>query len=817
MSLAKWIEDLGRDATLAWRQMTRTPAFTAVAVLTIALGVGANSAIFALADAALLRPLPLPSPDQLVMLWERTPEAERGAASPLNIVDWDERARTVDAAAGYVGGVGGMVMAGSDGLAETVSRQWVTARFFDVLGARPIVGRTFTAADDVPGARAVVLTESFWRTRFRGDPSVVGQPLRLDGDLYLVTGVVPDACQLLGTTSLWAIAVNDRRPALRRAHVLRAIGRLAPGVTIDAARADVAAVAAALAREFPDTNAGRGVTIEPLHTAVVGADLRRTSMLLLGVVGVVVLICCVNVASLLLTRATARSSELAVRAALGAGRSRVVRQLVTESLVLAAAGGALGALVARAIVALAPSVLPSDLLPPSVAITFDLRVAAFCAVTTLLVGLVFGLAPAWQSTGVAPAQAIAADSRTVTGRGGRLRRALVTGEVAVAVLLLVGAGLLLRTLVAVNDVDRGYGATNVLTLMVDPLGSQYPTRQALLQFFDAIDGELRALPGVQGTAWATTLPLGDSDQGALAIAVVGEAPPSGTAEPLADHQIVSASYFQALEVPIVAGRAFSDRDVDGAPAVCIVNEAVARRLFGEGPAVGRRISLRPPDAPADRAVVREIVGVARQIKGRPDETEVFRQVYVPLAQQPTDDLYLLVRASTGDAAQLTGAVRAAIGRIDTQQLVSLRAIQTLDAVAAAATSRHRFRAIAVGAFAALALLLAMVGIFGLLSSLVQLRAREFAVRRAVGATTVEVLRLVVLGATGVAASGALIGLGLAAVLGRLIAAMLFGVPAHDGVTYAAAAIVLGVSTMASAAAPAWRATRIDPAAALRGE
>ena len=474
MSLSSWIEDLLRDVPFAGRQMIRNPTFALIAVVTIALGIGANSAIFALADATLLRPLPLPAPDRLVAVWERTPDGERGMASPLNLVDWDDRSRTLDAAAGYAPGVGAMVMRGADGLSETVSRQWVTARFFDVLGARPIAGRTFTAADDTRGTRAVVMTEGFWRRRFNGDPGIVGQPLRLDGDPYTVVGIVPDACQLLGRTSLWALAVNDRRPVLRRAHAVLAIGRLTPDVTIEAARADVGAVADALAREFPDTNAGRSVVIEPLQSSVVGADLRRTALLLLAVVAVVVLICCVNVASLLLTRATARGSELAIRVALGASRSRVIRQLVTESVVLALAGGVLGALVATAILAGAPAVLPPDLLPPSVVMNFNLRVALFCAVTTILVGVLFGIAPAWQSSGVAPAQAIAADSRTVTGRGGRLRRVLVAGEVAIAVLLLVGAGLLLRTLLAVNGVDRGYGATNVLSLMVDPLGSTVP-------------------------------------------------------------------------------------------------------------------------------------------------------------------------------------------------------------------------------------------------------------------------------------------------------------------------------------------------------
>lgn len=812
-----WFEDLRRDVTIAARQMRGAPVFSAIAIATLALGIGANSAIFALADAVLLRPLPLPTPDRLVMLWERTDASDRGLVAPLNLVDWDERSRTFDAIAGYAPGVGGMVMSGADGVAETVSRQWVTARFFDALGVRPLVGRTFTSDDDRPGTRAVVLTEGFWRSRFGGDPARVGQLLRLDGEAYTVVGVVPDACQLLGRTSLWAVAANDRRPMLRRAHVLRAIGRMRPGVAIEAASGDLALVADALSTAFAETNAGRGVALEPLQRALAGGDLRRTSLLLLGVVGVVVVICCVNVASLLLTRASARASELALRAALGAGRPRVVRQLLTESLVLSAAGGVVGAAVGAAMLAAAPAVLPPDLLPPSVTVAFDARVAAFCAVTTVLVGLLFGVAPALQASGIAPAHALASDSRSATNRGGRLRRVLVAGEIAIAVVLLVVGGLLLRTLAAVETVDRGYGATNVLTMMVDPLGARYPTPQSLLQFFEAIDRELHSLPGVRGSAWATTVPLGASDAGPSVVAIVGDPPSAQSAEPTADHQIVSPSYFATLDVPIVEGRAFTDRDTQDRPQVCIVSEAFARQFFlGRSP-LGKRVSLRPPDAPPGSAAVREVVGVARQVKGRPDERAAFAQVYVPLAQEAVDDIYLLVRSATGDAAGLTNAVRAAIARVDTEQLVSIRDIQTLDGIAAEATSRHRFRAAVVGTFAGLALLLAMIGVFGLLWSFVQLRARELAVRRAIGASTGAVLRLVVSGASGIVVLGAVIGLALSAATARLLATVLFGVPPYDPATFVVAAATLALAALASAAGPAWRAVRIEPAAVLRGD
>ena len=397
-----------------------------------------------------------------------------------------------------MGGVGGMVMGGADGMAETVSRQWVTAGVFDALGIKPIAGRTLSQDDDRKRANVVVLSESFWRTRFNADPSLAGHDIRLDGEPFTVVGVVPDSAQLIGKTDLWAmIPIAGAPPRARAAHIFQAVGRLKPGVTLAAADADLSAVAGALAQEYPKTNEGRGVTLEPFDAAIIGADLRQTSMLFLGVVAFVLLICCANVANLLLARATARSRELALRSALGADRPRLIRQLLTESLVLSIVGGALGLALGAAILQVAPSLIPEGLLPPAVTLTFDLRLVAFCAGAALFVGLLFGLAPAWQATALQSAQALAQDSRTTVGGGGRLRNVLVAGEVATAVLLLVGAGLLLRTLLAVQNIDRGYRAESVLTMLVDPLGSEYPTAEKLLQFYDAVEQEARALPGVR--------------------------------------------------------------------------------------------------------------------------------------------------------------------------------------------------------------------------------------------------------------------------------------------------------------------------------
>ena len=808
------VHDLGQDFRYAVRTLRKQPAFAATAILTLALGIGVNSAIFALVDATLLRPLPYPAGDRLVMISETT-STSRSNVSPVNMADWKDRNRTFDAFGGFAPFVGGMVMAGADGNAETVPRQWVSSGLFDALGVKAIAGRTFLPSDDAKRANVVVLSEGFWQTRFNADPSVVGRDIRLDGTPFTVVGIVPKDFQLLSPSSMWALRSIPRIPQARRAYIWTAVGRMKPGVTVEGARGDLSTVADGMAREFPETNKGRGVAIEPLRDALIGSDLRLTSMLFLGVVGVVLLMCCANVANLLLARATSRARELAVRSALGASRRRVIQQLLTESLLLSCVGAVVGAGLGAMILRAAPSVIPAGLLPAAVTITFDMRVIAFCAATALLVGLLFGLAPAWHATGVASSRVMASDSRAVTGRGGRIRGLLVVAEVSTAVLLLFGAGLLLRTLLAVVTVDRGYQADRVLTMMVDPLGSSYPTPEALLRFFDSVEHEIRSIPTVFNVAWASTLPLGESEP--VVFEIMGDPPLQEHERPSADYQIISPTYFQTIDLPIVDGRPFDDRDGQKTTAVCIVSESFVRHYLNGRSAVGMRVGIRPSDSPQVPPVVREIVGIARTVKGRPDELQDRTQVYVPVAQRPLDDMYVLVRPSVGDAESLVPAVRAAIGRIDKEQLVSVREVMTLDDVASVATARHRFRAVLVTMFAGLAMVLAMVGVFGVLAFAVQQRARDFGVRRALGASTGDVLRLVAGSATRVIGTGAVIGLVLSTIWGRLLATMLFGVRPLDPMTFASVLIVVVLTAVVSAAAPAWRATRIDPAAALRAD
>jgi len=410
------------------------------------------------------------------------------------------------------------------------------------------------------------------------------------------------------------------------------------------------------------------------------------------------------------------------------------------------------------------------------------------------------------------------DSRTTTGSGGKLRSLLVVGEVATAVLLLFGAGLLLRTLVAVNSYDRGYRADRVLTLLLDPLGSSYPTPEKLQQFFDDVEAEIRSVPGVQDVAYSSALPMGTSLYGdfALNYHIVGDPPAPESERPATNYQVVSSTYFKTLDLPIVAGRGFDQRDRRDSPRVCIVNEAFVRTLGGRDP-IGMQVSFKVVDSKTAKPNLGEIVGVAKQVKGRPDEARDFVQIYVPMPHDLIDDMFLVVRATSGDAAALTPSVRAAISRIDTERLVNVQDFTTLGDIEWSATGRQRFRAVMVGAFAALAVVLAMVGVFGILAYSVQQRVRDFGVRRALGATSHDVMRLVIRDALRVIAIGAGVGLILSAMAGRMITSMLFGVRPLDVTTFGFVIVVLGVTAAISVAGPAWRAARIDPAVALRSK
>jgi putative ABC transport system permease protein len=829
MRLTQWFDERLGDVKFAIRQLRVAPAFTAVAALTLALGIGANSAMFALADATLLRDLPFPRADRLVMVWERNTQdrssrALRVPVSPMNLRDWNEQSRLFEAVAATQMGIGGgPLLAAPDGSVQSVDRQAVTSRFFDVLGVKPILGRTFLPSD-AAGAitTVVVMGEGTWRTRFGADPSVVGREIRLNGQPFTVVGVVPDHAQLARAAGIWSLMGDQFPPNLSRGlKFLQAIGRLKPGVSIEAAQADLSIIAESLERAHPDTNKGWSVTVEPLRSAIMGRELQLTSLFLLGVVGFVLLMCCANVANLLLARASVRGRELAVRSALGAGRTRIVAQLLTESVVLAGLGGLLGIAVGVAILRVAPTLVPANLLPVSAQIAFDGRVLLFCGAASVIVGVLFGLVPAWQATRTSLVQALSSESRSATRAGGRFRSVLVAGEIAAAVLLLCGAGLLLRTLLILGQADTGYRADGDTVMTLDfslpppREGTRYPNAQSYMSFYDSASSAIRALPGVQRIGWSTGLPYGETELGPWRFEIVGDPPVAPANRPIAVFEAADTGYFETLDLPIVAGRGFTDSDTSTSAPVCIVNEAFVRRhLAGRNP-IGLRVAIEPALTSAASPTAREIVGVARQLRGRAGDPQDPVLVYVPLMQYPVSDTLLVVQASGVPASALVAPIRAAVGKIDSN--VPVRRERTLTDLANLTRAPHRFRAVMVGMFASLALLLAMVGIFGVLAYAVEQRTREFGVRIALGASTTSVLRLVLGSAAQVIVAGGVIGLAAAAALSRTIATFLFGVEPLDPATYASVGLVLALTAAVAAAAPAWRATRVDPVEAFRNE
>lgn len=549
---------------------------------------------------------------------------------------------------------------------------------------------------------------------------------------------------------------------------MRTVARLKAGVSLEAAREDMARIAADLAREYPATNEGRSVALEPMRDTVLGGELQRTSMLLLGVVGFVLLVCLANVANLLLARNAARSNELAIRSVLGADRRRLVRQFATENLLLATIGGLAGIVLAAVLLRVAPAVLPRNLLPSGVALDFDWRVAVFCAAATLLVALLFTLASGRQIADLTSLREGLPSGRGVTDRASRMREVLVVGQVATAVVLLYGAGLLARTLIEVDGVDPGYRAPSVLSMVVDPLSSSYPTPEALLNFYGAIEEELKTIPNLASAAWTTSLPLGPSMMGDLFFDIAGESAVVPSERPMSEMLVVSKDYFRTLDQPILAGRAFDETDRAGSVTTCIVNEAFVERRLQDGAAIGRTVQVwREQESTAEPRTC-EIVGVATNAKRRPDEFVEPAQIY-------------------------------------------------FEGIAQEATARYRFRAILIAAFAGLALVLAALGLFGVLAYTVQKRWREFGVRMALGARPEAVVRHIVHGAARLLVPGMVVGAVLAVVVGQFLSAMLFGVRPLDAVTFTIVVAVLVLTAVAAVAGPAFRATRIDPVGALRSE
>ena len=809
-----------QDIRQAFRLVRKAPWFTTASVVVLALGIGTTTAIFSLVDAALLRPLPFRDAHQLVTIFERSAQNPRSFVALATFADWRDSTKTLSGVAATAGIVQIPIAKAAEDLPESVPLESVTPSFFTVLGVTPLVGRAPDQSNVYFPGRSdggVALSERLWRTRFAADPSIVGQTIRIGSPPrpVPVVGILPAAFQPLGTTDVWEAINVDGAGGARSTRVLRVIGRMKPETTLDQARAELTVIARNIEQANPATNRGWGVTIDPLQASIVGSDLRTTSLVLGGVVVFVLLLACANIANLILARGVGRTRELAVRAALGGTRFRIARQLLVECLLLGALGGLAGIALAWALIRTAPSFIPPATIPSSIILTLDWRLVAFASFATLVTALLFGLAPAWHAARVPLVEAMNLGGRGSSDRIGRVRQALVVTEIAIALLLMTGAGLLVRTLVSLNNVDAGYRAENVVAMNI-----RLPFRRLVAAmpgeieaYWRSIEREVAAVPQVRVASLGLDLPLSGLGM-RQTFEIVGSPALDPANRPLAQYNIIGAGYFDALGVPLVRGRVFTDRDSETASEVCIVNDAFVRRFLAGREPIGARVAIGVPGIRA-RTANREIVGVVRQFKTQPAEAaDSVYQIYVPTGQSPWIMANMIVRTEA-EPLQMVEQVKRAIARVDPTQAVSQ--VRTMEQVAAVSTARPRLRAQLVVAFAGLAALLACVGIFSVLTFMVQQRAREFSVRVAVGASAGDLLRLVLGGGLKLTAIGVAIGLAASAALVRSLATLLFGVPPLDPLTFIAAPAVLILVALLACLAPAIRALRADPVAALRAE
>jgi putative ABC transport system permease protein len=785
------------DLRYAVRQLGKAPSFTVVAVVTLALGIGANTAMFSLVRGVLLRPLPYP-------------QAERLVTAGISLPDYEDlrRAATVfDETAVWASNLYAL---GGEGGGEQVRGAIVSARFFPMLGGATL-GRAITAED--AREKVVVLGHGLWTRRFGADRGVIGTAVRLSGESYTVIGVMGPEFQFpSGQFDLWvpldqSMAAAPEQLRNRSLRIFRALARLAPGVTLAQAQGQVRAVAADLAREHPATNEGVSFDLVPVYDRLVGG-VRTALLVLMGVVALVLLIASANVANLLLARAKSREREIAIRTALGAGRGRLVRQLLTESVLLSGAGSVLGLLVARWVLDVLPAI-GADV-PRLASVRIDLGVLAFTAAVAAATGLLFGLAPAWHA-----ARGDAAEGLREGGRGSagpaarRLRAGLTAAEVGLALVVLVGAGLLVQSLVRLLRVDAGFVAENLLTFNVGMVGPTPRTGAQRAVLAREIVTRVSRLPGVEVAGGGTGLPPVTPQRatGFVAEGIAENAPEARRGYFLA----VTPDYFRALGARVREGRAFTDADGAGAPEVLVLNRSLARRLYGETSAVGRRVKLVNPEQGDGW---RTVVGVVDDVRysGLDDPGEA--ALYTPFAQTPFLWTYVMVRTSVPPMS-LAGAIRQAVAAVD--PTLEPAAIKPMSDVIAGTVTQPRFNVVLLSALATLALALAAVGIYGVISYSVAQRTREIGIRMALGADRADVLRLVTGEGLRLAAVGVIAGLLGAAAAARVLATMLFEVTATDAATYAAAAAFLLLVALAASAVPAWQATRVAPVSALRAE
>ncbi|HEX6096982.1 MAG TPA: ABC transporter permease [Thermoanaerobaculia bacterium] len=794
-----------QDVRYGISAMLKKRGFTLVTLTALALGIGANTAIFSVVDSVLLRPLPYRDAEQLVRLHDsKPPELAEFPVSPGNFVYWRENARSFEEVAAYYSGAPLVLSGGAQ--PEQLEGVRVSANVFTLLGVQPAMGRAFSAEEEEHGRDTVVLlSDALWRRRFGADPNVVGRTVTLSDRVYTVAGVMPpDFAFPAVTTAAWVplgFEAEDRTK--HGSHYLTVLARLRPGGTSRQAQAEMDAMASALARQHPDSNGGWGVRVVGWQEDLVG-PMRRPLFILTGAVLFVLLIACVNVTNLLRARASTRSREVAIRMALGASRGRILRQLLTESVLLSLAGGILGLLLAvfgiRALSVLAASVLPAvgD-------VVVNVRVLLFTLAASMVTGVVFGLAPALQASRPDASEALKDASRGTTAgrRRNAFRKTLVVVQVVLALVLLTGAGLLIRSFARLRDVDPGFDPKGVLTMNVALSRVRYPEKPLRAAFFDRALQRLAAVPGVE--AAAAVLPLPFTDDMNVGFALEGQSIAEESRLPIANHYRISPDYFRVMGVTLLRGRAFTPRDHAGAPRVAIINETLARTHFAGANPIGKRVWIS-----SGSEEWREVVGVAGDVKQYGLDAESKPQIYEPYLQEPFIVMTMVVRTQA-HPRELQNAVLA----VDRDQPVT--DLRPMESIVADSLARRRFSMTLLSVFAAVALLLATMGIYAVMSYLVSQRTQEIGIRLSLGAQTADILRLVAGEGAALVLTGAAIGIVVAAALTRTMSSLLFGVSATDVPTFAGVAALLVAVALAATWLPARRVAKLDVLDSLRGE
>jgi putative ABC transport system permease protein len=798
-----------RDARHALRLLLRAPTFSAIAILTFAVGIGVNIAVFSVVNAVLLQPLPYPDADRITLVWmdNRRQGISDDITSFPNYLDWKNRNTVYAHLAGYTGQA--FTLTGAD-QPERLIGAAATANFFDVMGVRPALGRVFTAEHEVPGKDGVlVLSHGLWQRRFGGSPDVLGRTLTMSGAQYEVIGVMPPALQLPRTAEFWVpLAPDQQLREARQSFWLPVIGRLKPGVSIEQAQAEMSGISTQLEQTYAFLR-GFGANVVPLHRQIVG-DIERALLVLLGAVGFVLLIACANLANLMFGRTAARRRELAIRNALGAGRGRLVRQIVTEALVLAVCGGAAGVLFAYWATGLFVR-LGGDSIPRADTVGIDLPVLLFALGLVTLAALLSGLLPALQASRAASADHLREGGRQGGGSATHRTRSLLVGaEVALAFVLLIGAALLTRTLWTMQQVERGFQTDRIATMRVSAPAARYPGPVEVRAFYARLLDRLRATPGIESVATATAV-LQPVVTNSGIYSIEGQAPPPPEQRIEYPVEVVSPEFFETLGIHLARGRGFSPQDHADAPRVVVVNESFARLGWPGQDPIGRRIRAGDETSQAPWMTV---VGVIRDIR-RADVTRAIRPELYLSALQTTPRTMMLLVKTTGEPSAIVPAVRRELQAIDPQ--LPLFAVATLGESVAGTMNQPRFQATLLATFAIVALVLAAIGIYGVTAHAVSQRTQEVGIRMALGAHRRDVLRMMLLQHLRPAVAGVVIGVVGAVLLGRYLDTLLYGIAATDPATFAAIAVALVAVALIACWVPARRATRVDPLIAVRAD